>query len=83
MENECKIENETLVDILHGLNNPLTNIRMCLEYLQSVNTNADLDPHYAVIKNSTIDMETTLKEIFTCYIKTDNPAIAHYADLDG
>ncbi len=78
MDKECKIAELGMMDMLYEIKNPLTNIRLALELLESGN-GEDPTVYYTIIKNSAIDIEGSIKELcnsfselgFTLHITPD------------
>lgn len=67
MENYCKIAETGLVGMLQEMKNPLTNINLCLELLESGGAVQHAD-YYAIIKKSALEMESSIREICSCFL---------------
>ncbi len=63
MRQECKIAELGMLDMLFEMKNPITNIRLCLELLESGNPSGDPEKYYQIIKNSAIDIEDSIRTL--------------------
>jgi len=67
MKTESKIAELGMMNILSQLKNPLTNIRLCLEMLESGNSAEDPQVYYSIIKNSSLEIESSIQDICTTF----------------
>ncbi|MEO8772537.1 MAG: hypothetical protein ABI402_20740 [Ferruginibacter sp.] len=63
MKKLCKIAELGMLDMLFEMKNPLTNIMLCLEVFESGIEEKDTNFYYNIIKNSAIDIESSIKEL--------------------
>ena len=63
MKQECKIAELGMLDMLFEMKNPITNIRLCLELLESGEGNVDPKNFYKIIKSSAIDIEESIRTL--------------------
>ncbi len=63
MKQECKIAELGMLDMLFEIKNPITNIRLCLELLESENSPVDPQKFYKIIKSSAIDIEESVRTL--------------------
>ena len=68
MENTCKIAEVGLIGMLHEMNNPLTNIKLCLELLESAPAHLR-EVYYSIIKKSADVMESSIKDIYSSFVE--------------
>ena len=67
METSCDIAKEGLVCMLHDMNNPLANIKLCMELLES--GNEEMKEMYYSIINKNIDvMQDSIKLLSNSFI---------------
>lgn len=70
MESPCKIAELGLISMLHDMNNPLTNIRLCLELLEDGSPELK-EKYYLIIKSSADKMESSIKDICSCFVSEE------------
>ena len=63
MKTESKIAELGMINMLTQIKNPLTNIRLCLELLESDVPAQNQDVYYGIMRNSTIAIETSIRDI--------------------
>lgn len=61
MENNSKIAAIGVVGALQEMNNPLTNIKLCVEMLEAGIPNPEL--YYEIMRKNTATMEKSIKEL--------------------
>lgn len=67
MKTASKIAELGMMNILYQIKNPLTNIRLCLELLESNPIVHNQQTYYAIIKKSTAEIETSIKDICSSF----------------
>jgi nitrogen-specific signal transduction histidine kinase len=67
MENSCGIAKEGLVCMLHEMNNPLANIKLCMELLESGNEEMK-EVYYGIINKNIDTMHDSIKLISNSFI---------------
>ena len=80
MKQESKIAQLGMLDMLYEMKNPLTNIQLSLEMLEAGTEDIDPNVYYTIIKNSSLDIEASIKELcksfndlgFTLHIESDS-----------
>lgn len=83
MKQESKIAQLGMLDMLYEMKNPLTNIQLSLEMLRAGTGETDPDVYYTIIKNSSMDIEASIRELcksfndlgFSLHIESDSHAI--------
>ena len=83
MHKESKILELGMINMLYDIKNPLTNIRLCLDLLESGSHKQDPVVYYGIMKESAIKIETYIRELcgsfhelgITLHIPPDTTAI--------
>ena len=63
MKAESKIAELGMINMLCQIKNPLTNIQLCLELLESATVNQNKEVYYKIMKNSVGEIESTVRSI--------------------
>ncbi|MEP6711253.1 MAG: hypothetical protein ABJA37_02500 [Ferruginibacter sp.] len=64
---ESKIAKMGMINMLSEIKNPLTNIRLCIELLESGDHTNDTKGYYAIIKNNALKIETSIRDIYATF----------------
>jgi nitrogen-specific signal transduction histidine kinase len=67
MENSCKIAETGLVGMLHEMNNPLTNIKLCMDLLESCNEEKK-EEYYGIINKNIDNLKTAIQQLSNSFI---------------
>ena len=67
MKTESKIAEMGMINILHQIKNPLANISLCLELLESGSGSQDPKVYYTIMKNSSMAIESSIRDICTTF----------------
>ena len=70
MDSSNKIAAAGLVNMLNEINNPITNIKLCLELLQNCSEDAR-ETYYSILKRSVEIIEMSLKDISNAFVNED------------
>ncbi|MEO6537939.1 MAG: histidine kinase dimerization/phospho-acceptor domain-containing protein [Ferruginibacter sp.] len=62
MDSESKIAELGMLNMLYEMKNPLTNIRLSLEFLEAGTAN-DPKEYYSIIKKSALNIESSIREL--------------------
>jgi len=69
MDMPCKIAEKGLVTLVQAMKNPLTNIKLSIDLLESGNTDQSIENYYAIIKNNAQRLEDSIREICDCFFE--------------
>ncbi|MEO6127877.1 MAG: histidine kinase dimerization/phospho-acceptor domain-containing protein [Ferruginibacter sp.] len=64
---ESKIAELGMIDILYEIKNPLTNIRLALEFLEAGVVSSETQGFYDIIKNSAVKIESSVRDLCNSY----------------
>ncbi|MEO6667937.1 MAG: hypothetical protein ABIN36_00590 [Ferruginibacter sp.] len=67
MQNACKIAETGLVGMLYDMNNPLANIKLCVELLQSAD-DENKEVYYSIINKNVESLRNALKQISNSFV---------------
>lgn len=64
---ESKIAELGMIDILYEIRNPLTNIKLALEFLEADTMTDEARELYNIIKKSALKIESSVKDLCNSY----------------